>query len=141
MSIARELTSTAPVSASAMEAFLSKARAKSKTVRGIGMAATYAQLTELLVRRYGLPFSLALATPSPIVPPQPQLNGDQLLSPEQLGDLLGVAPKTLANLRSKGGHIPFIRVGGRIKYRYSDVMAYLEKARATSTSDKGGHHA
>lgn len=53
---------------------------------------------------------------------------DRLLSVAHAAHLLGVAKGTLANWRSMGMGPPFIRLnGGRaVRYRLSDLLAYLE---------------
>ena len=51
---------------------------------------------------------------------------------------LGVifAVRTLSNRRTSGGGIPFVRLGRRIRYRKSDIDAWLDSAPVlSSTSD------
>jgi excisionase family DNA binding protein len=49
--------------------------------------------------------------------------------------MLGVREQTLALWRSTGRHsLPFVRVGGRVRYRRSDVDAWLTSRSGTSTS-------
>lgn len=44
--------------------------------------------------------------------------------------------KTLANQRIKGGGIPFLKLGRRVRYRQEDIDAWLESAPLlTSTSE------
>jgi len=52
---------------------------------------------------------------------------DQLLTEQQLAELLGKSPKTLERDRMSGVGIPFIRVGRSIRYRTSDVEKYLDE--------------
>lgn len=47
-----------------------------------------------------------------------------LLSPSQLADRWGVTTGHLANLRHQGEGISYHKIGSRIAYRYSDVLAY-----------------
>lgn len=50
-----------------------------------------------------------------------------LWTPKQTAEHLGMSTGTLANYRSRGeSPIPFCRVGTRIRYRASDVHAYIE---------------
>lgn len=52
--------------------------------------------------------------------------GDPLWTPKQTADYLGMSTGTLANYRSRGeSPIPFCRIGSRIRYRASDVHAYV----------------
>jgi len=54
----------------------------------------------------------------------------QLLSPRQVHDEYGFAPQTLANWRWQGIGPAFIKTtagrSGRIRYRRSDIEAYLD---------------
>lgn len=53
-----------------------------------------------------------------------------LLTDEQVAQLLDVSPKTLATWRSTGRYaLPFLRIGARIRYRRQDVAAWLESRR------------
>lgn len=54
---------------------------------------------------------------------------DNLLSPKQLALLLGVATVTVRVWRQRRQGPPYHRVGGRVKYRESDVAAWLESNR------------
>ena len=64
-----------------------------------------------------------------------------LLAPEAAAKVLGLSPKTLANRRSSGVNSPlFINIGGRIRYRYEDLVAFVEARVRRSTSDDGGRH-
>lgn len=52
---------------------------------------------------------------------------DQLLTPKQVGDLLGVAEQTLAHWRStRRVDLPFLPISSRcVRYRASDVQAFI----------------
>lgn len=51
-----------------------------------------------------------------------------LLDPEQVAEALGVSPKTLNVWRCTGRYnLPFVKVGTRVRYRASDVEAFLER--------------
>lgn len=50
------------------------------------------------------------------------------LTPKQLSELLQVTEKTLANHRSEGRGIPFVKIEKAVRYRSSDVEAFFEKA-------------
>nr|WP_024308170.1 helix-turn-helix domain-containing protein [Pseudomonas sp. P818] len=58
-----------------------------------------------------------------------------LLTPEQAAQLLGLSLKTLAAWRSTGRHaLPFIRCGARIRYRRSDLAAWLHARQSTTAA-------
>lgn len=57
-----------------------------------------------------------------------------VLTPQQLGDRLGMTPAALANLRYRGDGPVFMRIGRRtIRYRLADVLAYEEAQRFSRT--------
>jgi predicted DNA-binding transcriptional regulator AlpA len=53
---------------------------------------------------------------------------ERLLNTKQAGELLNLGYKSLANSRSRGTgiHIPYIKVGRLIRYKQSDIEAYIE---------------
>ena len=51
-----------------------------------------------------------------------------LLLPTDLAKRWGVSTGHLANLRSYGEGIGYLRIGSRIAYRLSDVLAHEEKS-------------
>jgi excisionase family DNA binding protein len=51
--------------------------------------------------------------------------------------LLGFSLRFLQEKRYKGGGPNFCRIGSRIRYRLSDLDAFLEQNVRTSTSDTG----
>lgn len=58
--------------------------------------------------------------------PQPPAVLDELLRPAQAAALLQLAVRTLANDRSSGRlGIPFVRLGGGIRYRRQDLAAWV----------------
>ena len=59
---------------------------------------------------------------------------DHRMHAEEAADYLGLAPATLANMRSKGGGPVFHKVGARVVYHKSDLDAWLAACRRTSTS-------
>jgi predicted site-specific integrase-resolvase len=53
---------------------------------------------------------------------------NQLLNPEKVSELLGVTIQTLAIWRcSKRYPLTYVKVGRYVRYRYSDVLAFLAK--------------
>lgn len=68
---------------------------------------------------------------------------EDLLTPEQAAEYLGLSPKTLANWRVKGAKagepvLRYIRAGGRIRYRYGDLVDFIEASCRENTSQLGG---
>ena len=58
---------------------------------------------------------------------------EDLLTPEHAAQMLNLSVKTLASWRSCGRHsLPFIRCGGRIRYRRGDLAAWLHARQSTS---------
>lgn len=57
-----------------------------------------------------------------------QHNPNCLLTEQELANFLKIAPGTLRHSRSSGkDYIPYVRVGGSIRYRVEDVNEYLAK--------------
>lgn len=53
---------------------------------------------------------------------------ETLISPEKASEILGVTVKSLANSRytRTGIDIPYIKLGNRIRYKESDLKAYIK---------------
>jgi len=63
---------------------------------------------------------------------------DHLLNTQEAATILGVSKAFLERDRWAGAGIPFIRVGSRaVRYRLSDIDAYIESNQRRSTSDTG----
>lgn len=60
-----------------------------------------------------------------------------LLTEAQAAKLLGFAPKTLQGWRTRGHvKLPFVRISkGCVRYRRTDIDAWIEEQVRTSTSD------
>ena len=104
----------------------------------------YLRLTEHLVREYGLSLEFFL--------PESKLSSDarekgqgsklpplyqqhDLLTPEQAATVLGLRSKTLANWRVQGVEkLPFRRIGGAVRYQYSDLVNFIETRKHENTS-------
>lgn len=62
----------------------------------------------------------------------------QLLNTQQAAGFLGVSKAFLERDRWAGARIPFIKIGARaVRYRPTDLEAYLESRLRRSTSDPG----
>ena len=56
---------------------------------------------------------------------------EPLLLTAQAAEILGIKPGTLDNWRStKRVQIPFVRVGRAVRYRLSDLQAFIERGTA-----------
>ncbi len=60
---------------------------------------------------------------------------NRLLKPEEAAALLGLQPSTLAAWREDGAmpDLVFFKLGRAVRYRYADVLAFIETRKATST--------
>ena len=50
----------------------------------------------------------------------------QLLNEKQVAEALGLSVKTLRSWRLRGVELPFIKLGKSVRYRLSEIEAYLE---------------
>ncbi|PAT11278.1 helix-turn-helix transcriptional regulator [Corynebacterium hadale] len=63
-------------------------------------------------------------------------HADRLLSPEELGEYLGLTKQQLALMRVKGSGPRFLRASAaNIRYRWSDVEAWLDENTHQSTDE------
>jgi hypothetical protein len=58
---------------------------------------------------------------------------ERLVIPEVIADHLGVSSGQLAQMRYLGTGPEFIKIGSRVRYRMSAVVAWLEGQRRTQT--------
>ncbi|MEZ5814426.1 MAG: helix-turn-helix domain-containing protein [Alphaproteobacteria bacterium] len=65
----------------------------------------------------------------------------QLITEKEAATLLNCSTHKLQRDRRIGNGLPYYKVGRSVKYRLSDIEAYLEKQRFTSTSEYGGDNA
>ena len=56
------------------------------------------------------------------------LNPDQFYSPHEAAEALGVKEATLAAYRCRAGTLPFMKLGRRVRYRGSDLIAFITNA-------------
>ncbi len=57
------------------------------------------------------------------------------IAPLEAAKRLGLQESTLANLRWSGKGPRFVKVGGRVRYRLSDLATWLDEQTRSSTSD------
>lgn len=55
------------------------------------------------------------------------MSGGDIMTIAEVGDRLGVAVQTLYNWRAAGKGPPGFRLGGKLRYRRSDVEAWLDE--------------
>lgn len=60
-----------------------------------------------------------------------------LLHDDEVESILGVHSGWCAKDRISQGRIPHLKIGRSVRYRESDVMAYLDRCVRQSTSDSG----
>jgi predicted DNA-binding transcriptional regulator AlpA len=65
----------------------------------------------------------------------------RLITERKAADLLTLSVKTLRNWRLLGYGPPHAKVGRLVRYRQSDLKAWLAICQRTSTSDRKGDHA
>jgi predicted DNA-binding transcriptional regulator AlpA len=65
---------------------------------------------------------------------------DPLLTEHQVSDIIGRAVPTLQKDRSEGNSsvIPYIKIGRLVRYRQSDIEAYLAALPARRSTSEGG---
>jgi len=59
------------------------------------------------------------------------------LSGLETGERLGITAETLANWRHRGFGPRFLKIGGRVRYRLTDIAEFLDAQTRNSTSDGG----
>lgn len=64
---------------------------------------------------------------------------EALLNTNQVAKIVALSPRTLEKMRLSGDGPRFLQLGGRraVRYRPSDVAAWLESRVRKSTSDSG----
>ncbi len=58
----------------------------------------------------------------------------ELLTEHEAADLLRLKVKTLQARRVSGGGVPFVKMGRSVRYRRSDVLAFIAAHIRTSTA-------
>jgi excisionase family DNA binding protein len=53
---------------------------------------------------------------------------ERLLTARELGELLGFSPSTIVDW-AEAGTVPAFKIGGRLRFRESEVLAWLETKR------------
>jgi excisionase family DNA binding protein len=55
---------------------------------------------------------------------------ERLLTAREVAEVLGFAPATIVDWAERG-ELPHFKIGGRLRFRLSEVGAWLEERRAT----------
>jgi excisionase family DNA binding protein len=58
---------------------------------------------------------------------------DQLLTASEVADMLGFAAGTIVDW-AEAGKVPAFKLGGRLRFRWSEVSEWLEEQRVISAS-------
>lgn len=66
----------------------------------------------------------------------PQIE-EPLLITVEVSKVTGHSTRTLEKWRQNGKGPAFLKIGRSVRYRMSDIEAWLEQCRRTSTSDRG----
>ena len=73
----------------------------------------------------------------PTQPASPEGPTPDLLTTLEAAAMLRLSPRTLERYRVTGEGPPFIKLGGRVFYRRSDLIAWCAARQRRSTSDPG----
>lgn len=72
-----------------------------------------------------------LAVHGHTLPNMDAYDADELITPREVARRLSVAEETLASWRSrKKPHLPFLKLGRLVRYRRSDLVAFVQRAAA-----------
>lgn len=61
-------------------------------------------------------------------------DGDRLMTPDEVADLIRITAAQLAQWRYEGNGPTFVKVGRSVRYRRADVLAYITDRRRSGTS-------
>lgn len=109
----------------------------------IELSTAYLELTEHLVRRYGLSLGMFSGsvkrkpqTTKAISPSTIAYTSEMLLTPEQASKVLGLSLATLANWRWLGiPYLPYKKIGRLVRYQAGDLTAFIERQQRENTSE------
>lgn len=68
-------------------------------------------------------------------PPQALEIGKAYFTEKEVAERLSMSVKWLQKMRVVGGGIPFVKIGGSVRYAASDIMEFESIARRASTSE------
>ena len=61
---------------------------------------------------------------------------EELLTERDLAVLTRKSVRTLQGARSRGDGVPYVKIGGHVRYRMADIQRYLDDHTKRSTSDR-----
>jgi len=64
-------------------------------------------------------------------------NPDRLYTDVEAAALLNIAVQTLRQWRAHAEGIPFVKLGGTVRYRAKDIRAYLDRSTMKIVDDQG----
>ena len=64
----------------------------------------------------------------------PSMTGDRFLTQAEVANMLGISTRVLERQRVSGGGIFFVKIGRCVRYRQSDIHAWIEQNRHPHTS-------
>ncbi|QXE89631.1 helix-turn-helix domain-containing protein [Geomonas subterranea] len=70
-----------------------------------------------------------------------QPHGDRLLRQAEVQAMLGAAKSTVEQWRLKGQGPKFVKIGRSVRYRFSDVTAYIAGLEAFGSTTEADHAA
>lgn len=76
-------------------------------------------------------------TEKPFVRDLQSLDNKSLITGHEAAHYLGIAEQTLRIQRIRGGGAKFVKVGGAVKYRISDLEEYIQSRTFENTSQMG----
>lgn len=62
----------------------------------------------------------------------------KLISEQEAAEMLGCSVHKMQRDRQIGSPIPFVKIGKSVKYRYNQVIEYIESQTYTNTSQYDG---
>lgn len=71
-----------------------------------------------------------------VVPRRSVLNTDPLLTTHEVAEILRVGPRTIQTWRHLQRGPKFVRIGGLVRYRKSDVDAYIDTAAVRTAMER-----
>ena len=68
---------------------------------------------------------------------QDLMPGKAYLTEREVAERLNMSVKWVQKMRATGGGIPFVKIGGSVRYAAAEILLFESQARRISTSDLG----
>lgn len=65
---------------------------------------------------------------------------DKLLSEKEVARIISMSTSFLQHDRQRGGGIPYVKIGARVRYRKSDIDTYIASKSRLNTSEETPIH-